>query len=66
MYKLHHIASLRIFRDHEKGIIFGIIPVIFKKAVIIENNDFINVFGRIKVEKDRDFIEGKFLIKDKN
>jgi hypothetical protein len=21
MYKLHHIASLRIFSDHEKGII---------------------------------------------
>jgi len=39
--------------------------VVFNKAIIVNNNDKIKVFGKIKVEKEKVFIDGKYIIKEK-
>lgn len=53
-----------IIGDESKGIINAIIPVVFKKAVILKNNDKIRVFGRLNAESNNIFIEGLFAIKN--
>jgi len=53
-----------ILGDEEKGIVLGIEKVVFKKAVIIKNNDKIKVFGKIKVNDKSFYIDGKFVIKN--
>ncbi len=57
------IAFDLVIGDEEKGLINAIIPVIFGKAVIIENNDKATIFGKIIIE-DKIYIDGKYLIKD--
>lgn len=52
-----------IIGDEKKGIVEAVIPVIFKKAIIINNNDKIKVFGKIKIIKQGIYIEGKYIIK---
>ena len=51
-----------IIGDEEKGIIEGIIPVVFKKAVIVKNNQKIGIFGKIKIDQDDIYIDGKFVL----
>ena len=52
-----------IIGDEEKGIVEAVIPVIFKKAIIVNNNDKIKVFGKLNIFKDKIFIDGKYIIK---
>lgn len=52
-----------IIGNEEMGVIKGIIPVIFKKAVIINNNDILNIFGNIRIYEKEPYIEGKYIIK---
>lgn len=58
------IAFDLVIGDEDKGIIEGIIPVIFNKAIIIENNDKGFVFGKIKIEDNKIYINGLYFIKD--
>lgn len=58
------IAFDLVIGDEDKGVINAIVPVIFAKAVIVENNDKIILFGRIKIEENKIYIEGKYLIKE--
>jgi len=41
-----------IIADEERGIIYGILLVIFKKAVIVNNNENIKLFGKITFDSD--------------
>ncbi|MCG8572956.1 MAG: hypothetical protein MJB14_22715 [Spirochaetes bacterium] len=50
--------------NEDQGVIDAVIPVIFKKAFIVENNDRILLFGRIKTDNKNLSIEGRFLIKE--
>jgi hypothetical protein len=55
-----------VIGNEKEGIVEGMVPVVFQKAVILKNNDTIGVFGKIKFdEQDKVFIEGKFAIKEK-
>jgi len=58
------IAFDLVIGDEEKGVIDTIVPVIFNKAVLIENNDKVFVFGKIKIEENKTYINGLYLIKD--
>lgn len=59
------IAFDFVIGDENNGTIDAIIPVVFKKAIIVNNNDKVKVFGRIKVEKDDTYINGYYIIKEK-
>ncbi len=65
----HYVSKKKItfdliIGDEEKGVVDAVIPVIFTKAVIINNNDKIKVFGRIKIIEQNMFIEGRYIIKN--
>ncbi|HOV13668.1 MAG TPA: hypothetical protein PK771_05240 [Spirochaetota bacterium] len=53
-----------IIGDETTGTIDAIIPVIFNKAIIIENKDKIKLFGKIKLEDKKVIIDGKYLVKE--
>ncbi len=53
-----------ILGDENEGLIDGIIPVIFTKAVIAENNSYASVFGKVNVIDGKVVINGSFLIRD--
>ena len=53
-----------IIGDEEAGVIDAIIPVIFEKPVIINNNENLSIFGMIKFEEVRAFISGKYIIRN--
>ncbi len=53
-----------VLGDEKKGIVRGIIPVIFKKAVIVNNNDMVKVFGKVNLDKNELSIEGRYLIEN--
>ena len=53
-----------IIGDEDKGIVEAVIPVIFKKAVIVNNNDKVKVFGKIKITKQYIHIDGRYIIKN--
>jgi len=53
-----------IIGDEKAGLIKGVIPVIFKKAIIVKNNDTVKVFGRILFDGNNTTIEGHFIIKN--
>lgn len=54
-----------IIGNESTGTIDAIIPVVFDKAVVVENKDRVKVFGRIKLEDNKIVLYGKFLVKDK-
>jgi len=58
------IAFDFVIGNETKGTIDAIIPVVFNKAIIVDNNQKVKVFGQI-VTTDNIYIEGKFLIKEK-
>lgn len=49
--------------DDEKGIIIGIIPVVFKKAHLYKNNDKVHVFGKIMEKNNNYYLEGLYIIR---
>jgi len=51
--------------DESKGLVVGIIPVVFKKAHLYNNNDHVYVFGKLTEENDNYYIEGKYIIDSK-
>lgn len=54
-----------VLGDEKNGIVEGIIPVIFEKAVILKNNDRIKLFGKIKLnDNKKEFIFGRNIIKN--
>lgn len=62
--KAGEIGFNLVVGDEANGIVEGIIPVLFTKRVIAENNKYGTVFGRVVVAGDRITIDGKFLIRD--
>lgn len=64
LYK-EKIAFDFIIGDETTGTIEAIIPTIFNKAIVVENKDQIRLFGKIKYENSKIFIEGKYLVKNK-
>ena len=59
------IAFDFIIGNEATGTIDAIIPVVFSKAIVIENKEKIRLFGKIKFEESKIFIDGKYLVKDK-
>ncbi|HPO50922.1 MAG TPA: hypothetical protein PLO89_11400, partial [Spirochaetota bacterium] len=59
------IAFDFIIGDETTGTIEAIIPTVFNKAIVVENKDPIRLFGKIKYENSKIFIEGKYLVKNK-
>lgn len=55
-----------IMGDDKNGIITGIIPVYFKKAIIVKNNEIIKVFGKINIDDKKIFLNGLYIIKNIN
>ncbi len=53
-----------IIGDEKNGIIDGIIPVIFEKDVLVNNNDRIKVFGKIFIDESNIYIKGLYRIKN--
>ncbi|HNZ27752.1 MAG TPA: hypothetical protein PLG34_07635 [Spirochaetota bacterium] len=58
------IAFDIVIGDETTGTIDAIIPAVFDKAVIIENNENIHLFGKIKFEDKKIYIEGKYVIRN--
>ncbi|MBP7553804.1 MAG: hypothetical protein KA885_10295 [Spirochaetes bacterium] len=53
-----------VIGDETSGTIDAIIPAVFDKALIIENNENIQLFGKIKFEDKKTYIEGKYVIRN--
>lgn len=53
-----------VIGDETSGTIDAIIPAVFDKALIIENNENIQLFGKIKFEDNKTYIEGKYIIRN--
>lgn len=53
-----------IMGDEGQGVIDGVVPVIFTKAVIAENNNYASVFGKVDAKDGKILIDGRFLIRD--
>jgi len=53
-----------VIGNNDAGTIKGIIPVIFKKYIKLQNNEIVKIFGIINVNKDLHYIEGKYCIKN--
>ncbi|MBN2546785.1 MAG: hypothetical protein JXB50_13380 [Spirochaetes bacterium] len=51
--------------DELKGLVVGIVPVVFKKAHLYNNNDHVYVYGKIIEENDSYYIDGKYIIDSK-
>ncbi len=64
VYKDRIVFDL-VMGDDEKGIVTGIIPVLFDKPVITSNNEIVIVFGRILTDKQgREYIHGYNVIRN--
>ena len=53
-----------IIGDEEMGIVDAIIPVVFNKAIIVNNNDMVGIFGKIIIEEESTYIDGRYVIKN--
>lgn len=51
-----HLTFDLVVGDIDKGEVSALIPVLFKRAVIIDNNDILEIFGRIDSIDREDFI----------
>jgi hypothetical protein len=65
------IKFFLVIGDEKAGIVEGMAPVVFEKAVVLKNNDMVDIFGKIRLDErssekaDAFYIEGKFAIKEK-
>lgn len=60
------IISFDLFiGDESKGLVTGIMPVVFKKAHLYKNNDNVYLFGKIIADNDNYYIDGKYIIDSK-